>query len=148
MGKQFARLHKVQSERVKNRGFDNFAEFARKVFSYSIVAGWGYAAGLFQRKPENLKILFALPDSVQDPEDPLNAKELSEARLQGVDKDNYRGLGTRSTSNEYGRILEMFIVLATKASKKRINKQLANAAIQSYEAKKATHEADKALGRI
>jgi len=95
-----------------------------------------------------LKILYALPDSVQEPDDPLNATELSEARLQGVDKDTYRGLGTRSNSNEFGRILELFIVLATKASKKRITKQLANAAIQSYEAKKATHEAGKALGRI
>ena len=148
MGKQYAQLHKVQSERVKNRDYDNFAEFARKVFSYSIVAGWGYAAGLFQRKPEYLKILYALPDSVQEPDDPLNARDLSEARLLGVDKDTYRGLGTRSNSNEFGRILELFIVLATKASKKRINKQLANAAIQSYEAKKATHEADKALGKI
>lgn len=148
MGMEYSRLHKVQSERVKNRDFDNFAEFARKVFSYSIVAGWGYAAGLFQRKPEYLKTLYALPDSVQEPRDPLNARELSEARLQGVDKDTYRGLGTRSTANEYGRILELFIVLASKASKKRINKQLANAAIQSYEAKKATHEANKALGKI
>lgn len=148
MGKQYARLHKVQSERIKNRDYDNFAEFARKVFSYSIVAGWGYAAGLFQGKPEYLKILYALPDFVQEPDDPLNARGLSEARLQGVDKDTYRGLGTRSNSNEFGRILELFIVLATKASKKRINKQLANAAIQSYEAKKAVHEADKALGRI
>jgi hypothetical protein len=148
MGKQYARLHKVQSERIKNRDYDNFAEFARKVFSYSIVAGWGYAAGLFQRNPEHLKILYALPDSVQEPDDPLNARGLSEARLQGVDKDTYRGLGTRSNSNEFGRILELFIVLASKASKKRINKRLANAAIQSYEAKQATHEADKALGKI
>jgi hypothetical protein len=148
MGKQYARLHKVQSERVKNRDYDNYAEFARKVFSYSIVAGWGYAAGLFQRNRDYLAILYALPNSVQEPDDPLNAKDLSGARLQGVDKDTYRGLGTRSSSNELGRILELFIVLATKASKKRITKQLANAAIQSYEAKMATHEADKALGKI
>jgi len=30
MGSQYARLHKVQSERVRNRDYDNFAEFARK----------------------------------------------------------------------------------------------------------------------
>lgn len=148
MGIEYARLHKTQSERVKNRDYDNFAEFARKVFSYSIVAGWGYAAGFFQRRPDYLETLYSLPDSIAEPNDPLNAKELSEARLQGVDKDTYRGLGTRSTSNEFGRILELFIVLASKASKKRITKQLANAAIQSYEAKKATHEANKALGKI
>ena len=148
MGKQYARLHKVQSDRVKNRDYNNYSEFARKVFSYSIVAGWGYAVGLFQRKPEYLKEIYGLPDSVQAPEDPLNAQELSDARLQGVDKDTYRGLGTRSNSNEYGRILELFIVFATKATKKKITKQMANAAIQSYEAKKARFEADKALGKI
>jgi len=47
-----------------------------------------------------------------------------------------------------GRILEVFLVLATKASKKRITKELANAAIQSYVAKRATYEAGKVLGRI
>jgi hypothetical protein len=148
MGKQFARLHKLQMERVKNRDVDSNAEFARKVLSYSIVAGWAYAAGLFQRNPENLEILYNVPDSVEEPDDPLNAKELSQARLKGVDSDTYRGLGTRSNSNEFGRILELFIVLATKATNKRISKRLANAAIQSYEAKKATYEAEKTLGRI
>jgi hypothetical protein len=45
-------------------------------------------------------------------------------------------------------MLEVFMVLATRASNKRIKKQLANAAIQSYEAKRATHLANKALGKI
>ena len=148
MGKQFARLHQVQRERVRQRDYDNYAEFARKAFSYTVVAAWGYAAGLFQKKSEYLQTLYGLPDSVNEPGDPLQAKSLSEARLKGVDPDTYRGLGTRSNSRELGRMLEVFIVLATKAKKKVITKKLANAAIQSYEAKRAKHQADKALEKI
>ena len=40
------------------------------------------------------------------------------------------------------------MVLVTKATKKRITKELANAAIQSYEAKRAVYEANKVLGKI
>ena len=89
-----------------------------------------------------------MPDSVDEPQDPLQAKALSEARLKGVDKDTYRGLGTRSNSMELGRMLEVFIVLSTRAKKKVITKKMANAAIQSYEAKRAKHQADKALEKI
>lgn len=148
MGKQFARLHKTQREAVSNRDYDTLAEFARKAISFAAVASWSYAAGLFQRNPSNLKILYSLPDSVTPPDDPLNAKALSQARLVGIDKDNYRGLGTRNNSKELGRMLEVFLVLVTKASKKKITKDLANAAIQSYEAKKATYEANKVLKKI
>lgn len=81
------------------------------------------------------------------PEDPLNSKALSAARLKGTDPDTYRGLGTRSGPRELGRMLEVFLILATK-NKKRITKEIANAAIQTYEAKRAVHEASKVLGRI
>jgi hypothetical protein len=148
MGKQFARLHKVQRKCVLERQENKNAEFARKALSLSVVAGWSYAAGLFQRDQNSLKIHYSIPDSSSPPEDPLNAKALSEARLKGIDKDTYRGLGTRSDPKELGRMLEVFLVLAIKASKKRITKELANAAIQSYEAKRAVHEADKVLGTI
>jgi len=148
MGRQFAKLHRIQRERIRQRDFDKNAEFARKAFSYSVVVAWGYAAGLFQTKSEYLDILYGLPDSVDEPNDPLQAKELSEARLKGVDKDTYRGLGTRSNNKEFGRMLEVFVVLATKAKKKTITKKLANAAIQSYEAKRAKYQADKALEKI
>lgn len=134
MGKQFARLHKVQRETVANREEDNYAEFARKAISLTVVASWAYAAGIFQRNPEHLQTHYAIPDSIPAPNDPLNAKALSLARLKGTDPDTYRGLGTRSNSRELGRMLEVFLVLAAKASKKRITKELANAAIQSYEA--------------
>lgn len=147
MGKEFSRLHKIQRERVLNRSNDKNAEFARKALSLSVVASWAYAVGLFQTEQECLMKLFSLPDNVDAPEDPLNAKALSLARMPGIDKDTYRGLGTRSSSTELGRMLEVFIVLARRNSKK-ITKALANAAIQSYEAKRATYEADKVLGKI
>lgn len=148
MGRQFARLHDTQRDRVSNRKEDKLAEFVRKALSMTVVASWSYAAGLFQNHPDYLKVLYGLPDSVSAPGDPLNAKALSQARHQGTDPDTYRGLGARSTPAELGRMLEVFLVLATKASKKKVTKELANAAIQSYEAKKATFEAGKALGRI
>jgi hypothetical protein len=145
MGKQFARLNKQQRETVTNRNEDSSAEFARKVLSFSVVASWAYAAGLFQQYPDYLKSQYSIPDNSLPPEDPLNAKALSEARLKGVDKDTYRGLGTRSSNKELGRMLEVFLVLATKG-KKRVTKDIANAAIQSYEAKRAVHEANKGPG--
>jgi len=147
MGRQFTRLHKLQKDIVTNRDEDSNAEFARKVLSLSLVASWAYAAGLFQRNPGYLSNLYSIPDNIVPPEDPLNAKALSQARLKGTDPDTYRGLGTRSSPKELGRMLEVFLVLATK-DKKRITKEIANAAIQSYEAKRAVHEANKVLGRI
>jgi len=150
MGKQFARLHRLQRDTVSGREEDSYGEFARRALSLSVVAGWAYAAGLFQIQSNTayLKNLYSLPDSVSPPDDPLNAKALSLARLKGSDPDTYRGLGTRSSPNELGRMLEVFLVFATKASKKRITKELANAAIQSYEAKRATFKANKVLEQI
>ena len=148
MGRHFARLNNLQRDSVISRQEDNYAEFARKALSLSVVAGWAYAAGLFQRDQDLLSTHYSIAESVSPPEDPLNAKALSLARLKGTDPDTYRGLGTRSSPKELGRMLEVFIVLATKASKKRITRDIANAAIQSYEAKRAVYEADRVLGRI
>ena len=149
MGKQFAKLNKIQHERINNRKKDNFAEFARKALSYSVTASWSYAAGLYQGNKKALKILYSLPDNLPELDDPLNAKALSQARLKPTDPDTYRGLGTRTNNNELGRMLEVFIILCTKSTQtKKITLSLANAAIQSYEAKKAVLAADKAIGNI
>ena len=147
MGNQFVRLHKSQKETVSNRDEDSNAEFARKALSLSVVASWAYAAGRFQDSPTNLANLYSIPDNVVPPEDPLNAKALSQARLKGTDPDTYRGLGTRNSPKELGRMLEVFLVLAEKG-KPKITKQLANAAIQSYEAKRAVYESNKVLAKI
>jgi len=148
MGKEFAILHKQQRKTVSEREIDNFNEFARKTLSLAVVSSWAYASGLFQAHPDLLKTLYKFPDTVSSPEDPLNAKALSLARLKGTDPDTYRGLGTRSSPGELGRMLEVFIILCTKAQQKRITQKLANAAIQSYEAKKAVQAANKAIGKI
>lgn len=148
LGKEYAKLHTAQRRSVTERSDDNLSEYARKALSLAVASSWSYAVGLFQNYPELLKVLYNLPDSVSPPEDPLNAKALSAARLRGTDPDTYRGLGTRSNSTELGRMLEVFLVLCTKAQQKRITERLANAAIQSYEAKRAMQAANKAIGKI
>lgn len=148
MGSQFAKLHKLQREKVLNRKNDNYNEFARKAISLAVVASWSYCAGLYSRNINKLNVLYGLTDNLRKNEDPLNAKALSEARLKGTDPDTYRGLGARISSNDLGRMLEVFEILINNASDKKITLKLANAAIRSYEAKKASYDAKKALDNI
>lgn len=150
MGQQFSRLHEMQRERVTARETDAHQEFANKAIHPCVAAAWGYAAGLFANDSKALKTHYSLTDSVSSKgtTDPLNAKALSTARLKGVDPDTYRGLGARISTNEIRRMLELFILQATKAKKRGITTKLANAAIQSFEAKKAQLQADKAIKGI
>lgn len=145
MGINFATLHKTQKERVENRTTDKYLEFANKATHPCVAASWAYASGLFQIYPKHLASHYGIVDSVKAPSDPLNAKALTVARLKGVDPDTYRGLGARITAVELGRMLELFILQATRAAKPGITKELANAAIKSYHAKLAKREADKAM---
>lgn len=147
-GKRFALLHTTQRNKVMSRKIDTAGQFASKALSLTVVASWSYAAGLYSINKNLQNVLFGLTDSLGLNEDPLNAKALSEARLKGIDPDTYRGLGARTGESELGRMLEVFQVLVEKASEKKITKNLANAAIQSYEAKKATYNANKSLSRI
>lgn len=151
MGQQFARLHKLQRDRVLGRSEESHIEFANKATHPSVAASWAYAAGLLRKNnADGLAAHYALADSVgkKVEDDPLNAAALLAARLKGVDPDTYRGLGSRISAHELGRMLEVFILQATKARKRGINLKLANAAIQSYEAKKAHMAADKAIMKI
>lgn len=148
MGKQFANLHKIQRDKVLDRSKDKHLEFANKAIHPCVVASWAYAAGLFQDNPTALKAHYALTDIIGQDEDPLNAKELSQARLKGTDPDTYRGLGARINNEELGRMFALFLLQATKASKRGINKKLADAAIKSYIAAKKNNEAKKALKGI
>lgn len=150
MGHEFSKLHELQRERVTNRETDTHQEFANKAIHPCVVAAWSYASGMLSGDKDSLEAHYSLPESVgtKGDGDPLNAKALSSARLKGVDPDTYRGLGARIQGNELGRMLELFLLQATKARKRGISAQLANAAIQSYEAKKAQQEAAKAIGRI
>jgi hypothetical protein len=144
MGLQFTRVHKLQRERVLGRHTDKYIEFANKAMHPCVAASWAYAAGFLQYDIEALNNHYALAD-LDPPGDPLNAKALLNARLKGVDPDTYRGLGARINNVELGRMIEVFLLQATKATQRGITQKLANAAIKSYEAKKAKCEADKAL---
>lgn len=150
MGKEFSRLHKLQRERVLNRKKDNYFEFVNKAIHPGVASGWAYVSGLLQKNKEALQSHYSLPDSVTSSgdDDPLNAKALSGARLKGVDPDTYRGLGARTSPSELGRMAEVFLLHATRASKRGINLKLAHTAIQSHEAKKANAELQKAIKRI
>lgn len=148
MGKQFSSLHKKQYSVVKNRDKNKSNEFAIKAMHPTVVAAWGYATGLFQSDKSKLKIHYSLPDKATKTKDPLNAEALLNASLKGVDPDSYRGLGSRQGPQETGRMLEVFIVHADKSPEHGISKELANAAIKSYTAKKAKYDADKSLEKI
>lgn len=147
-GKKFTILHQTQRNKVAFRKTDNYSQFSSKAISLAVVSSWSYAAGLYSKDENHQKILYGLTENLGLNEDPLNAKALSEARLKGIDPDTYRGLGARIGPDELGRMLEVFVVLVEKASEKKISKNLANAAIQSYEAKKATNNAAKSLSKI
>jgi len=147
LGQEFAKLHKLQRKRVLEREEDKFLEFANKATHPCVTAAWAYAAGYLERHfPDKLKNHFAL-SSIEE-SDPLNAKALLNARLKGVDPDTYRGLGARISGSEIGRMLEVFLLHATRAKELGITSKLANTAIKSFEAKKSHEEAEKALRRL
>lgn len=143
LGQQFTILHKLQRDRVLNRTTDKSIEFANKAMHPSVTAAWAFAAGAFQTNKKYLQAHYDIVKSVSAPNDPLNAKAMLNAKLKGVDKDTYRGLGSRISGDEMGRVLELFIIQATEATKPGISAKLAQAAIQSYEAKKAKRRADQ-----
>ena len=143
LGQQFTTLHKLQRERIGSRTADKSIEFANKAMHPSVTAAWAFAAGAFQKNNKHLQAHYDLVKSVSAPNDPLNAKAMLNAKLRGVDKETYRGLGSRISGDEMGRVLELFIIQATEATKPGITPKLAQAAIQSYEAKKAKRRADQ-----
>jgi len=100
MGQHFAQLHKLQMQKINSRSKGKNAGSARKVLSLAVVASWAFASGLFQKKPDFLKKHYLLSSSISHSDDPLNSNALSQARLKGKDRENYRGLGTRNDANE------------------------------------------------
>jgi hypothetical protein len=150
MGTEFTKLHRKQRMKILSRTEDSFIEFANKAVHPTVASAWAYAAGLLQNDQTALGAHYALPDSVAEtgPDDPLNANALLNARLKGVDPDSYRGLGARISGSELGRMLEVFILQACKATRRGVTSKLANAAIQSYEAKKAHAAAQRAVKGI
>jgi hypothetical protein len=150
MGKAYAELVIGQSTAIGKKKKGNVAEHARKAQSLAVVGAWGFAAGLLRNNSTDLALLYDLPKRCVADADPLNAKALGNAKLKGSDPDNYRGLGTRATPQELGRMLEVFLLLVDPTSDHKITLDLANVAIKTYHAKKSLQEANKAklkLGR-
>jgi hypothetical protein len=143
MGKEFANLHTLQRERMlKKEGKDFNNEFVNKAIHPCMVASWAFASGLFQSHPDILTKHYQLTQ-VKEPDDPLNASALSQARLKGTDPDTYRGLGARIGSTELGRMLLVFVLQAENAKRRGITPKIALAAIQTFEAKKAFQKAEQ-----
>jgi hypothetical protein len=145
-GREFVALHRRQRETVLNRTEDSYLEFANKSIHPCVGAAWAYTAGMLQREKGSLANHYALAQV--DKGDPLNAAALLRARLKGVDPDTYRGLGSRINQNELGRMVQVFVLQATRASKRGITPKVANAAIKAFEALRATAAADKATEAI
>jgi hypothetical protein len=145
-GREFVALHKLQRETVLNRTEDSYLEFANKCMHPCVAAAWSYTAGMLQRKQPSLANHYALARIEKG--DPLNAAALVKARLKGMDPDKYRGLGSRISPNEVGRMVQVFVLQATRASKRGITLNVANAAIKAFEALRATEAADKATKAI
>lgn len=141
-GREFARLHEKQREVVLGREEGSYLEFANKCVHPSVAAAWAYVAGMLQGEKTALPNHYALRRI--DKGDPLNASALSKARLKGVDPDTYRGLGARINANELGRMVQLFLLQATTATKRGMTSSLATAAIKTYEAMRATDAAAKA----
>lgn len=144
MGKEFAKLHSLQRERMLGKaGKDEFNnEFVNKAIHPCMVASWAFASGLFQKHPDILIKHYQLSE-IKEPDDPLNASALSKARLKGTDPDTYRGLGARIGSTELGRMLLVFNLQAENAKKRGITPKIALAAIQTFEAKRAVQKAEQ-----
>jgi len=141
-GREFARLHQAQRTAVLGGDKGSYLEYANKCMHPSVAAAWAYVAGMLQSNATSLANHYALSSIVKG--DPLNASALSRARHKVVDPDNYRGLGARISPGEVGRMVQLFSLQATDATKRGITLTLANAAIKSFEALKAVRAADEA----
>jgi len=147
MGYEFAKLHKLQRERVLSRDIDRYQEFANKAIHPTVTAAWAFTSGFLETHyPDMLANHFQLAE--EDEDDPLNAGALLRARLKGTDPDTYRGVGSRINTQELGRTLEVFLIQALTARRRGITLRLANTAIKSYEAKKLRASVEKDLRRI
>lgn len=148
MGQEFVKLHRAQREKVLTRKKNRFLEFANKAIHPTVAASWAYAAGLFQNDKTALEAHYALSMVGGQEGDTLNASALKDARIKGTDPDTYRGIGARISNDELGRMFAVFLLQATKASKRGINLKIANAAIMAYIAAERKAQADKALKGI
>ncbi|MCZ7383383.1 MAG: hypothetical protein O8C63_01395 [Candidatus Methanoperedens sp.] len=143
-GKNFVKLHKKQFETINKKTMKGKKEFRSKALTPSIISGWAFAAGVLQQDKTRLEKLYHLPEK-SGTTDPLNVEVLRTSKLEDFDSPTYRGLGTRSSPTERGRILKLFLSYS-RAKKDKIDKDLSMYAIQKYhadESKAKTEQAEK-----
>jgi hypothetical protein len=139
-GKMFAKLHTAQFNKCESFRGATKKEYKIKAFNLSVISSWAFAAGVLKRHSERLKKFYSLPDVCGD-SDPLNALAMSESKHKH-DPETYRGLGTRADEKERGRLLQLFLNYS-ESDKKRITKEMCNAAIMVFHANKARKEAQE-----
>ncbi len=140
-GKAFAALMKAQSTAFnseKKSGVKN-ADYQEKAMSYPVIASWALIAGYLGNNSVRLKRHYEL--AYQPGHDPLNAALLSTARHKS-DPANYRGLGTRTSPKDLGRLAELFYIQAERG--KGIGKGEVDLAMKSFHAKEAVLDLKKA----
>jgi hypothetical protein len=127
-GMNFAKLHNVQNEQVRNKkSIKNAKSYRNKALVESVLCGWSYVSGLLQEHPERLNNHYIIPKTNSKILDPLNAVEMSQFKHE-QDPPTYRGLGTRSAIKDRQRIAQLF--LAKSCNKNVVlDKQLMNKAV-------------------
>ena len=142
-GKNFAFLHKKQMEMIDaNPELKNIKEFRVKALSAAVVSSWSFVVGLLQRDSKRLERHYTIPKIRKD-RDPLNAEEMSIAKHH-TDDPTYRGLGTRSTKKDKGRLVRLFLFNSNIERKKGLSKDVIEAGIKGYEAILTVEEKEKA----
>ena len=144
-GSQFATLHKKQLTTIMQEPDLDNAEFRTKAVSMAVLSSWAFTAGLLQGDQSALAKLYSLPVA-SGSQDPLNAKAMTESR-HPTDPATYRGLGTRYSPEDRGRVTELFIQYSN-AGTKVVTKKLIESAIMTYEAKVAVLKAKKAKEKV
>lgn len=142
-GKNFVKLHKKQYLIIEGQTVKSKKDFRSKAITPSVISAWAFTAGLLQRDKIRLQKLYSLPDK-SGSSDPLNVQILRTSRLEDIDPITYRGLGTRSSPAERGKILKLFLLYST-SKKEKIDKDLSMGAIQKYHADESKARADQAV---
>jgi hypothetical protein len=104
----FASLHEAQRRAASSTPSLNRKGFRNKALVESVLAGWAFVAGLLSKYPDRQSNHYAVPPAKKDIPDPLNAKVMSEFKHDS-DPPTYRGLGTRSSTQDRTRMAQVFL---------------------------------------
>lgn len=128
-GENFAALIRAQRAAFPHK---KNADSQEKALSYPMIASWAFVAGLLTVNAKRLERHFGL--SQTKGRDPLNAAVLATVKHKS-DPDNYRGVGTRTSPKDRGRLVELFYLQAEEG--KGISKATVELALKKYHAKEA-----------